>query len=51
MGKITWSALARQDLWEIHDYIANDSTFYAQKTIEKFFERDPYWKIFHCPDA
>lgn len=39
MGKITWSVLARQDLWEIHDYIAGDSPFYAEKTIEKFFER------------
>jgi len=39
MGKIAWSTLARQDLWEIHDYIASDSIFYAEKTIEKFFER------------
>lgn len=39
MGKIIWSVAARKDLWEIHDYIANDSPFYAERMIERFFDR------------
>ncbi len=46
MGKITWSIVARQDAREIHDYIASDSPFYAQKTVEKFFERVKILKNF-----
>lgn len=44
MGKITWSLLSRQDLWEIHDYIANDSPFHAQKTVKIFLSASPSWK-------
>lgn len=39
MAEIKWSKLALDDLNSIHDYIAKDSPFYAQKTIEDFFER------------
>ncbi len=39
MAEITWSKLALDDLDSIHDYIAKESPFYAQKTIEEFIER------------
>ena len=39
MAEITWSKLALDDLDTIHDYIAKESPFYAQKTIEEFIER------------
>ena len=39
MAEITWSELALDDLDSIHDYIAKESPFYAQKTIEEFIER------------
>lgn len=39
MAEIKWSKLALGDLNSIHDYIAKDSPFYSQKTIEAFFER------------
>ena len=39
MSEITWSKLALDDLDSIHDYIAKESPFYAQKTIEEFIER------------
>ena len=39
MAEITWSKLALEDLESIHDYIAKESPFYAQKTIEEFIAR------------
>ena len=36
MAEITWSKLALDDLDSIHDYIAKESPFHAQKTIEEF---------------
>lgn len=37
MAKITWSKYTLEALNSIHDFIARESLFYAQKTIEKFF--------------
>jgi len=49
MAEIIWTKIALKDAEEIHDYIAKDSIYYAQKTIEKFFERI---KILHeLPNA
>lgn len=39
MAKIVWSKLAVKDIEGIHDFIAKESTFYAQKTIENFLTR------------
>jgi len=39
MAKVIWSKLALEDLESIHDFIAKESSFYAQKTIEEFFIR------------
>jgi toxin ParE1/3/4 len=39
MAKIIWSRLALNDIDSIHDFIAIESPFYAQKTIEEFFIR------------
>ncbi len=39
MAEIIWTKIALKDAEEIHDYIAKDSIYYAQKTIENFFER------------
>jgi plasmid stabilization system protein ParE len=39
MAEISWSKLALEDLESIHDYIAKESPFYAQKTIEEFLAR------------
>jgi addiction module RelE/StbE family toxin len=39
MAEIVWSKLALSDLDNIHDYIAKDSPFYAQKTIQEFIDR------------
>lgn len=39
MAQIVWSKLAITDLEVIHDFIARESPFYAQKTIESFFNR------------
>jgi toxin ParE1/3/4 len=37
--KIEWTPLALKDLQVIYDYIASDSPFYADKTMEKIIER------------
>ena len=37
MAQIVWSKLAQADLENIHEYIARDSPYFAQKTIEEFF--------------
>ncbi len=39
MEKIVWTKLALRDVIQIHDYIAEDSLFYARQTIEKIFEK------------
>lgn len=39
MEKINWSKLAIRDLNNIHDYIASDSPFYGEKTVESIFAR------------
>ena len=39
MAKIIWSKYALEDLDSIHDFIARESPFYAQRTIEEFFAR------------
>ena len=39
MGQISWSKLAILDLESIHDFIAKESPFFAQKTIESIFIR------------
>ena len=39
MAKIVWSKLAMKDIDIIHDFIAKESLFYAQQTIEHFFNR------------
>jgi plasmid stabilization system protein ParE len=37
MAEIISSKLALEDVDSIHDFIAKESPFYAQKTIEEFF--------------
>ena len=39
MAQVIWTKLALADLDTIHEFIAKDSPYYAQKTIEKIFER------------
>ncbi len=39
MEKVVWTKLALKDVIQIHDYIAQDSLFYAQQTVEKIFEK------------
>ena len=39
MAQIIWSKLALADLDNIHDFIAKESPFYAEKTVEEFFIR------------
>lgn len=39
MAEIIWSVPAMNDLIVIHDFIAKESPFFAQRTIESFFER------------
>ncbi len=36
---VIWSVLARNDLKNIHDYIAKDSKFYAIKITQEFIEK------------
>lgn len=36
---VIWSTPAKNDLKNIHDYIANDSKFYAKKVSEDFIEK------------
>jgi toxin ParE1/3/4 len=39
MAQVIWTKLALADLDSIHDYIAKESPFYAQKTIEELLGR------------
>jgi toxin ParE1/3/4 len=36
---VKWSGPARMDLKQIHDYIANDSRYYAKKVVQTIAER------------
>ena len=36
---VKWSGPARMDLKQIHDYIANDSRYYAKKVIQTIVEK------------
>ena len=45
MVKINWLESARNDLKEIHEYIALDSLRYADLQIERIFERIEILKI------
>lgn len=36
---VEWSIPAKQDLKQIHDYIARDSNFYANKVAEEIVEK------------
>ena len=39
MAQITWSQSSLDDLKAIFDYISRDSRTYAQKTVEKIYDR------------
>lgn len=39
MAKINWSNLALDDLRSIYDYVAKDSPIYADRLMNKIFER------------
>lgn len=39
MVKVIWTEFAIEDLKSIHDYIAQDSKFYADRFIEKIISR------------
>lgn len=39
MAKIVWTEFALQDLKSIHDYISEDSRFYADRFIDKLIDR------------
>lgn len=49
MAKIIWSKLALGDLDNIYEYIAIESPFYAQKTIEGFIKHAEL--LLHFPEA
>jgi len=36
---VKWSVPARNDLKQIHDYIANDSKYYAQNVIQEIIAK------------
>jgi toxin ParE1/3/4 len=42
MVKIVWTELSTEDLKEIFDYIAKDSTRYASITVNKIYNRAQY---------
>jgi len=44
---VKWSGPARMDLKKIHDYIANDSRYYAKKVVQTIVERTEELTIFH----
>jgi len=47
MGQIAWTKLAINDLENIYEFIAPESPFYAQKTINTFFFRVEVLSKFH----
>ena len=44
MVTLEWSEIAIEDLHEIHDYIARDSKFYADRYIDKLILRTGQFK-------
>jgi addiction module RelE/StbE family toxin len=46
MAKITWSALAIEDLKNIYDYILIDSKIYADRIVEKIINRVDQLSLF-----
>ena len=36
---VEWSIPAKKDLKQIHDYIARDSAYYAEKVVEEIIEK------------
>jgi toxin ParE1/3/4 len=46
MEKIEWSEIAITDLHAIHEYISEDSAFYADKLIDRIAGRVHQLKIF-----
>jgi len=43
---VKWSGPARMDLKQIHDYIANDSRYYAKKVVQTIVERTEELMVF-----
>ena len=43
---VKWTTPARQDLKQIHDYIAKDSKFYAKKVSDEILEKSENLKLF-----
>jgi plasmid stabilization system protein ParE len=43
---VKWSKPAKLDLKQIHDYIARDSKFYAQKVSIEIVEKSEFYKRF-----
>ena len=39
MGKIVWTSSSLRDLQQIHEYISEDSMFYADRFVTKLYER------------
>ena len=50
MVKVIWSELAIQDLRQIREYIALDSKFYADRSIEKIVARVDQLESFQTSD-
>ena len=47
--KVEWTATARRHLRAIHDYIARDSPFYAQRMVARIIDRSE--QIAHFPQS
>ena len=43
---VRWSNPSRQDLKQIHDFIAKDSTYYARKVVSAIVEKSDSLDIF-----
>ncbi len=43
---VKWTKPAKNDLKQIHDYIARDSKFYAQKILQDIVDKSEKLKIF-----
>ncbi len=45
MAEIIWTPFALEDLQSIHDYIAQDSRYYAKRFIDKLVDKvDVLWE-------
>lgn len=42
MAQVDWTVPALEDLDAIHDFIAKDSPFHAQRTVERILSRKRY---------